>query len=77
MQVRQLIEELTKFDPELDIIVDGYEGGSEPLDRNNIGLKYVDKDDGRPYFGKYGDPEDSSDGMSKPLLVVILSRNEV
>ena len=74
LKVYQLVEELKKYSQELDVVVDGYEGGTDPLEMENIGLRYVDKSAGMGYFGKYGDAEDSEDGMDKPLLVVILGR---
>lgn len=56
MNVKQLIEELQKLDPEIMVIVDGYEGGYDevltisikPIQLN----KYVDSS----YFGNHGEP---------------------
>lgn len=74
MKVYQLIDELKKVDQNLDVVVSGYEGGTSPLKRENIELKYVDTEDGMPYCGEYGDAEDSEVGMAKPLLVILLRR---
>ena len=74
LKVYQLIEELKKFDQELEVIVDGYEGGTNPLDRKNIQICFVDTSAGQDYFGIYGDKEDKPEGMDTPILAVLLGR---
>jgi hypothetical protein len=74
LKVRQLIEELKKFDQELEVVVDGYEGGADSLYKSNIATKYIDKDNGSDWCGEHGDLEDTPDSMTSPHLVILLSR---
>ena len=80
MKVYQLIEELGKVDQKLEVALQGYEFGSDVLDREDIELKYIDwkgyeyngcKQD---YGGLHGEPQDLPDGMEDPKLVVLLKR---
>jgi len=70
----ELINVLNSF-PDLPVVVTGYEGGTNPLEKENIALKYVDKKGGSDWFGQYGGGEDSPDGMEDPELVIYLSRS--
>ncbi|KKL10020.1 hypothetical protein LCGC14_2560010 [marine sediment metagenome] len=75
LKIYQLIDELKKYDQDLDVVVDGYEGGTNPISIENIGLRYVDTSEKLAYFGEYGDAYDNSEGMKSPLLVAIIGRN--
>ena len=37
MNVQELIEKLGTFDPSLQVIVDGYEGGYDPVEDGSVG----------------------------------------
>jgi hypothetical protein len=71
----KLIEVLKGFPPETEVVVEGYEGGTNPLNLSSIKYKYVDKDAGADWCGWYGDPEDSPEGMANPAIVIFLSRD--
>jgi len=75
IKVYQLIEELKKFDQELEVIVAGYEGGTNPLDKDNIRICYVDTSAGEEWCGLYGDAENESTGMETPILAILLGRS--
>ncbi len=68
--------------PDLEVVVDGYEGGTDPLLLENIGVVYVDKCAGQAYLGKYGDatlsspskPPESWEEAEDWAQVIILSR---
>ena len=77
MKIYQLIEKLKKYDQELDVIVEGYEGGTDPISKKSISLVYVDKAAGQTYYGDYGDPEDSPYSMKEPLLAILIKRGYV
>ena len=75
LTVCQLIEELKGFSPELKIVVDGYEGGTDSLVKSNILLKYIDKNATMgDYHGEHGDHELLPDGMANPVMVIVLGR---
>ena len=75
LNVRELIHELTKFEQELPVLVDGYEGGTNPLDEDNIRICYVDTSAGEEWCGLYGDAENESTGMETPILAILLGRS--
>ncbi len=75
LKVYQLIEELKKVDQELKIVVDGYEGGTNPLDRDNIRVCYVDTSAGSDWFGLYGNAVNEPKGMETPMLAILLGRS--
>ena len=74
LKVRQLIEYLKTFDQELEVIVDGYEGGTSPLTKNHIATVYVDTSAGEDWFGDYGDESDSPANMETPIQAILLRR---
>jgi hypothetical protein len=65
MTVKELIEFLSKEDPDMEVVVDGYEGGFCPV--GLIHRQFV-KEDPNPewYYGKY--EQATSDG--KVVLVI-------
>ena len=75
LNIRQLVGELQKFDQELPVTVDGYEGGTNPLEKDNIRICYVDTSAGSDWCGQYGDPEDADKDMETPMLAILLGRS--
>jgi len=75
MNVGTLIKELKKHDPNLHIVIDGYEDGTSLLMLEYIHFGYVDTEDGHDWCGDYGDMDNSPDGMKSPLLCLKLGRS--
>lgn len=69
MTVKELIDYLSKENPDIDVLVDGYEGDYDPI--GHIHHKLV-KPHSNPawYYGKY---EEGTGSSSR--LALILSRN--
>jgi hypothetical protein len=60
MNVKELIEKLSHFDPELMVIVSGYEGGVDEV--NNVGKVNVKLNVNTEwYYGKHEVPHSDSD----------------
>jgi hypothetical protein len=69
MTVKELTEYLLKVDPDMEVLVDGYEGDYDPI--GHIHQKFV-KPHSKPewYYGKY---EEGTGNNCR--LVLLLSRN--
>ena len=74
MKVHELITLLGKFDGWKEVVVQGYEGGTNPLSQESIVEGYVDTEAGADYYGDYGDLEDAPQNMKNPIRVVLLGR---
>ena len=74
MNIRELIEILASYDPELEVVVNGYEGGTDPIAKERIRQRYVDKSAGANWYGEYGDDEDGPERMDMPAMVVLIER---
>lgn len=59
MKVRELIEFLKECDPEMMVVVDGYEGGVKELKRAVMKDIFVDYHAGMTYYGPH-EPVDST-----------------
>jgi hypothetical protein len=59
MNVRQLIEELQKYPPEMRVIVSGYEGGY--CDTNSLEQKTIRLNVHKPSYWYYGPHDDAAD----------------
>lgn len=53
MKVRELIEKLQQFDPEMMVVVDGYEGGANELKIVNTARIALNYNEGSWYYGKH------------------------
>lgn len=69
-RVRDLIRALQALDPDLPVLVDGYEGGYEILSLERARVQY------RPSVGWTGDFKDFDDafGGPEPVDVIVLTR---
>ena len=74
MNIRELVEILNRYDSELEVVVTGYEGGTDPVVEERIQQRYVDKSAGTDWCGEYGDDEDGPEGMKTPITVVLIER---
>lgn len=69
MTVKELIDYLSKENPDIEVLVDGYEEGFDPI--GHIHHKFVKPhSDPAWYYGKY---EEGTGSSSR--LVLVLSRN--
>jgi hypothetical protein len=74
MKVKELIEQLQKFDPETLVMVDGYEGGySDILELHKIPIKLNYHKDW--YYGKHEEC-DAITGYMMDCEAVIIPRDE-
>lgn len=69
----ELVSALNQY-PDIEVVVDGYESGTEPITVGNISKCLVDKAAGDTYGGKYGDGKNTSKGMKEPAIVICISR---
>lgn len=53
MKVRELIEQLQQFDPEMMVVVDGYEGGADDIKTVDTARIALDYNKGSWYYGKH------------------------
>lgn len=76
MKVRELIEQLQKFDPEQIVMVDGYESGFDEVKKIEYitGLSYYPKQDNNWYDGEYQEVR-SLDVQSDNISAVYLPRS--
>ena len=76
MIVGELIMILSRFPHDLEVVVDGYETGTDPLTEKRVVQGFVDKTDGADIsaLGVYGDFELKSSFVIEPTPVVIISR---
>ena len=76
MKVRELIEQLQKFDPEQIVMVDGYESGFDEVKKIEYitGLSYYPKHDNNWYDGEYQEVR-SLDVQSDNISAVYLPRS--
>ena len=83
MTVAELINVLRRYDPDLPVLVDGYEGGYEDLLEGLIRVQSVVLDvlkeghEAFHYLGKHGDPYPDgtyTDASARPVDVLLLSR---
>jgi hypothetical protein len=73
MRRAELVNILNQF-PNIEVVVEGYEGGTDPIEIDNINMKFVDKAGGEPWCGDYGDPEDIIESMAEPMHVILIGR---
>lgn len=58
MEIKKLIEILQKYPPEIQVMVDGYEGGYDKIEEKNIKKITVKKlDNHADYQGEFEDSE--------------------
>jgi hypothetical protein len=76
MKVKELIEQLQKFDPEQIVVVDGYETGYDEVKKIEYitGLSYHPKQDNNWYDGEYQEVR-SLDIQSDNISAVYLPRS--
>ena len=56
MTVKELIEYLSRENPDMEVVVCGYEGGFDPI--NTIYKKFVKEDpDAKWYYGRYDETQ--------------------
>jgi hypothetical protein len=75
MKVKELVEQLQKFDPEQMVVVDGYETGYDEVKKIQIvtGLSFYPKQDKHWYDGEYQEVR-SLDIQSDNISAVYLPR---
>jgi hypothetical protein len=57
MKVKELIKHLEKLDPEMDVVVDGYETGYDPI-RDILQIEIVPTPDSKGWYdGEYQDAD--------------------
>ena len=79
MIVGELIMILSRFPHDLEVVVDGYETGTDPLTEKRVAQGFVDKTEGYPdggVLGDYGDFELKPSFMKEPTPVIIISRSD-
>jgi hypothetical protein len=70
MKVKELIEKLQTFDPELEVYVDGYEGGyGTPQDLFQTPMKLNVHDEG--YYGPHELHRATDNGQPDSVAVII------
>ena len=72
MKVKELIEKLQKFDPELEVYVDGYEGGYDtPQEPFQSPVKLNAHDENAWYYGSHELHRVTDDGQPDAEAVII------
>ena len=75
MTVQELMDELRKHDPALEVVVSGYEGGTTSL--TSVNDAWVDWKATHPsewWYGRHSDAHATPETMANPRHVVYLPR---
>lgn len=77
MKIKELIKELEKYNPELEVCVDGYEDGYDSIKKNSLILKeIIISENHYDWSGIYEDYEPTEDNREDHFQALIISRDE-
>jgi hypothetical protein len=73
MKIKELIEQLKKYDPEMLVVVNGYEGGWDDI--NIIKEEILIEEENNPWYeGKYSYFEKKEDNPDRAIKAITLCR---
>ena len=71
MKIKDLKKILDDYPDDLDIVVDGYEGGYDDLLRDNVHTLKIQRNvNNEWYYGDHDDPSDVCDKKIEPALLI-------
>ena len=73
MKIKELIEQLKKYDPEMLVVARGYESGWDDI--NIIKKEILIEEENNPWYeGKYPNFEEKKDNPDKAIKAITLSK---
>jgi hypothetical protein len=73
MKIKELIEQLKKYDPEMLVVVNGYEGGRDDI--NKITEEILIEEENYPWYeGKYSYFEEKEDNPDRAIKAITLCK---
>lgn len=70
LTVSQLIQELSKYSPDMPVMVDGYEGGYCAVEPEKIFQHLVFYNPREEYYGKYQTAQTGQSNESEQVLII-------